>query len=193
MPGGMRLGAGRPAWKPKTTQYRSIDARRLQRDDLLRAGLAYAWQWKDDAGKVLSSIGICTHESGITVSYCTGGEDVEQRIATTTTRCHYGGVRIWFVCPYCHKRRALLYMARRQVACRQCFRMTYPSQCEDVVGRLWRKQRKIEARLHSGKRMQQRTRERLIDELYRVEEAKDTVLFGQLLRLVGNDEASKFW
>jgi hypothetical protein len=106
--------------------------------------------------------------------------------------CHYGGGRTWFLCPYCHERRALLYLAR-QTACRQCFRMTYPSQCEDVVGRLWRKQSKIEAKLQSGKRMRQRTRERLLDELERIEKTKDAVLFGQAARLLGHDRAAKFW
>lgn len=192
MRGGMRLGAGRPAWKPKTSQLRHIDVQRLHRDNLLRAGLSYGWQWKDDAGNMKASIDVRTHEGGLTVSYQTGGEDVEQRIATTTTPCTYGGGRPWFICPYCHKRRALLYLAR-QVACRTCFRMTYPSQCEDAVGRLWRKQAKIEAQLQSGRRMQQRTRDRLIDELCRIEEAKDAVLYGQMARLLGHDRAAKFW
>lgn len=192
MRGGMRWGAGRPGWKPKTSQCRSIDARRLKRDGLLRAGLAYGWQWKDEDGEVTASIGIRTHAGGLIVSYRTDGEDVEQRIATTATRCNYGGQRVWFACPHCRQRVALLYLSR-QVACRQCFRMAYPSQSEDLVGRLWRKQSKIENRLQSGKRMQQRTRDRLIDELCRIEEARDAVLFRQMARLVGHAEASKFW
>lgn len=190
--GGSRWGAGRPGWKAKTSQYRSIDARRLNRDGLLKAGIAYGWQWKDDAGEVLSSISIRTHHDSMTVSYRIKGEDVEQRIAIARTPCNYGGERTWFVCPYCRKRVALLYLSR-QVACRKCFRMTYPSQCEDVAGRMWRKQAKLEARLHSGKRMTTATRERLIDELCRVEEAKDAVLFGQMARLVGHAEASRLW
>ncbi|GCB03892.1 hypothetical protein [Ralstonia sp. SET104] len=165
--------------------------RRLHRDNLLRAGLAYGWQWKGDTGKVTASIDVRTDHGGLTVSYTTNGEDVEQRIGIVTTRCNYGGGRPWFVCPYCHKRRALLYLVR-QVACRTCFHMTYPSQCEDAIGRLWRKQTKIEARLHSGKRMQERTRERLIDELCRIEDVKDGVLYEQIARLLRHAEASKF-
>ncbi|WP_133303012.1 hypothetical protein [Cupriavidus lacunae] len=38
-----------------------------------------------------------------------------------------------------------------------------------------------------------RTRERLLDELERIEEAKDAALFGQMARLLGHDRASKFW
>lgn len=67
--------------------------------------------------------------------------------------------------------------------------MTYPSQCEDAAARLWRKQQKLEGRLQSGKRMQHHTRERLIAELCRVEEAREAVLFQQLSRLVGPQEA----
>jgi hypothetical protein len=192
MRGGMRLGAGRPAWKPKTTQCRSIDVRRFQRDKLLQTGMAYGWQWMDEGGKVLSSISVCTHDGGITISYRIEGEDVAQRINITSTPCTYSGGRPWFVCPHCHKRRALLYLAR-QVACRTCFRMTFPSQSEDVVGRMWRKQQKIENRLYSGKRMQQHTRDRLIGELCRIEEAKDAALFRQMARLLGHDYGGKFW
>lgn len=189
MRGGMRLGAGRPGWKPKTSQFRSIDVRRLQRDGLLQGGMSYGWQWKDDAGEVVSSINIRTHDHALTATYRTSGEDVEERIMTTTTSCNFGARRTWFLCPYCHKRVALLYLSR-QVACRQCFRMTYPSQCEDIVDRLWRKQAKIERRLHSGKRMRHSTRDRLIDELCRIEESKDAVLFRQLSCLLGPAEAS---
>ncbi|CAN7464688.1 hypothetical protein LJR296_002956 [Cupriavidus necator] len=188
----MRSGAGRPAWKPKTSQLRHIDVRRLHRDNLLGAGLSYGWQWKDDAGNVKASIDVRTDHGGLTFSYTTNGENVAQRIGITTTPCTYGGGRPWFVCPHCHKRRALLYLAR-QVACRTCFRMTYPSQCEDVVGRLWRTQRKIEARLHSGKRMQRRTRERLAAELERIEDAKNTMLAVQMARMFGHGVAAKLW
>lgn len=192
MRGGIRFGAGRPGWKPKTSQLRSIDVRRLQREGLLRDGLSYGWQWKDDAGKVIASIDVRTHDGGLAVSYTTNGEAVAQRIGIATTSCTYGGGRPWFVCPYCHKRVALLYLSR-QVACRTCFRMTYPSQCEDAVGRLWRKQAKIEARLQSGKRMQERSRERLLHELFRVEEARDGILYGQMARMLGRTDAAKFW
>lgn len=192
MRGGSRYGAGRPAWKAKTTQYRHIDVRRLHWDGLLRAGLSYGWQWKNDAGEVKSSINVCTDHGGLTVSYTTNGEDVTQRISITTTSCTYGGGRPWFVCPCCHNRVALLYLSRR-VACRNCFRLTYPSQCEDVVGRAWRRQSKIEARLTSGKRMTEATRERLIDELDRIEAIKDAALYGQMARLLGHDRVGKFW
>lgn len=192
MRGGSRYGAGRPCWKAKTTQYRSIDVRRLQRDDLLRAGLAYGWQWKDDAGKVKASIDVRTDHGGLTVSYTTSGEDVVQRIGIITTSCTYGGGRPWFVCPCCHKRVALLYLSRR-VACRKCFQLAYPSQSEDVVGRAWRRQSKIEQRLTSGKRMTEATRESLIDELERIEAIKDAALYGQMARLLGHDRGGKFW
>lgn len=190
MRGGMRWGAGRPGWKAKTSALRSIDVRRLQREDLLRPGVSYIWQWKDDANSVQSSIEVRADDSGITVAYSRSGEKVAQRIGTLTTPCNYGGARVWFACPYCHRRVAILYLSR-QVACRRCFRMTYPSQCASLVDRMWRKQAKIEARLHSGKRMTTATRARLIDELCRIEDVKDVILYGQMVRLVGYAKNSK--
>ncbi|MFP4891961.1 hypothetical protein [Paraburkholderia sp. EG304] len=158
--------------------------RRLNREGLLRAGIAYGWQWKDDEGVVTASIKIGTHDGGLSVCYRRNGEVVEQRIATDTTPCNYGGARVWFVCPYCRRRAAILYLSK-QVACRLCFRLAYLSQSEDELGRLWRKQSKIEARLQSRKRMTGETRERLLDELWCVEEARDRAFVATARRMFG--------
>ncbi|MDR5748025.1 hypothetical protein QCE73_33070 [Caballeronia sp. LZ029] len=96
----------------------------------------------------------------MTVTYAINGEPVEQRIALLETACTYGGTRAWFECPHCRRRAALLYLSR-QVACRQCFSLAYPSQSEDAFGRMRRKQLKIEVRLASGPRITDATRARL--------------------------------
>ena len=122
---------------------------------------------------------------GVTVSCRRNGQDVEERVATDTTPCNYGGARVWFVCPYCRRRAALLYPSKH-VACRSCFRLAYLSQSEDGLGRLWRKQSKIEARLQSGKRMTGVTRERLLDEMWRVEEARGRAFVAAARRMFGS-------
>ncbi|MCG5073022.1 hypothetical protein [Paraburkholderia tagetis] len=86
----------------------SIDVRRLHREHMLRPGLAYCWQWTDEAGKPMSTIGIRTHNRGLIFSYAIGGEPVKQRVDLRTTPCNYGGSRVWFECPACRQRVAIL-------------------------------------------------------------------------------------
>ncbi|SAK61394.1 hypothetical protein AWB75_02621 [Caballeronia catudaia] len=82
------------------------------------------------------------------------------------------------------QRVALLYLSRR-VACRTCFRLAYPSQSEDLMGRMWRKQGKIERRLRSGKRLTSATRERLVDELMLAKDARQAAFIAAARRLLG--------
>lgn len=184
MRGGMRANAGRPRTKPQTSQLRSIDVRRLQRENLLSSGRSYGWQWKDEDGNRASSIEVRTHERAVTLEYAINGKAVEQRIALLETPCTYGGGRAWFECPCCRRRVALLYLSR-QVACRRCFRLAYPSQSEDLLDRMWRKQGKIETRLASERRMTSATRARLEDERIRVERARNDAFIAAARRLLG--------
>ncbi len=66
------------------------------------------------------------------------------------TRCNYGGARPWFRCPACGARRAVLYAPPAgddPVACRDCLRLLYASECEDQFGRALLKEAKCQARL----------------------------------------------
>jgi len=51
------------------------------------------------------------------------------RLLFTTTRCHFGGVRYWFLCPSCRKRIGKLYtpLSGREFKCRHCYNLTYES------------------------------------------------------------------
>lgn len=160
--GGSRLGAGRPGWKSKTTALRHIDVRRLAREKLLRPGLLFVWQWEDCEGKQTGRIHIQTRDGGIIVSYRRGEADIRQDVKLSDSDCRYGGRRLWFTCPYCCRRVALLYIGNR-LACRRCFLLAYPSQSEGAIDRLWRKHRKLDVRLNDGKRKTWATRERLLE------------------------------
>lgn len=48
-----------------------------------------------------------------------------QQIDLTTTPCHYGRERYWFICPYCLSRKAILYLGGSGLACRKCYRLSY--------------------------------------------------------------------
>lgn len=185
--GGMRYGAGRPGYKLKTSQTRSIDVRRWKRDGLLAGGY-FGWQWTDsDTGKVESSIGVDVSYGVITLIYAANGQLYRNAVSVMTTPCTFGGERVWFSCPRCRQRCAKLFLRWGHFRCRSCNRIAYPSQSEDVIGRLWRAQSKIEARLGprrtKPKHMRLKTFERLVDRYWQIEEQRDDAFCELVARL----------
>jgi hypothetical protein len=61
------------------------------------------------------------------------------------TPCNFGGWRVWFVCPKCEKKVAILYCAY-SLGCRQCYDLKYESQNMDDFGRGCRKLNKLRKR-----------------------------------------------
>ncbi len=187
--GGHRLGSGRHAKYRKTAYLRSVDVRRLQREKLLAAGKSFTWGWKDENDCVLAQIRLNVINGYLQFSYqlATDNRDVKQRVEVTTTKCNYGGERVWFVCPCCARRCALVYLSD-QVACRKCQRLNYPSQSDDIPSATWRKQLKLESRLRDArlrlrpKGMHNRTYERILDELRALEALRARWLIGVLQR-----------
>jgi ribosomal protein S27AE len=109
-------------------------------------------------------------------------EGWRQRVPILATGCTNGGKRYWFGCPRCGKRAAILYLHSHRFACRNCQRLAYASQSEDEVGRMWRKQSKVEERLGGSwnrpKGMHRYTHERLLQVVLDCEEKRDTVRLG---------------
>lgn len=70
------------------------------------------------------------------VSWDGNREVMDYKIKFTTTSCHFGGWRYWFICPLikngvpCEKRVGVLYMVGKYLACRQCYDLAYESQQE---------------------------------------------------------------
>lgn len=194
--GGYRSGAGRPAQHKKTSNYRSMDVRRLQREGLLKDGAAYGWSWKDDAGNETASIGVQVEGGGVRFTYTIGGEhDVNELVRLTQTACNYGGGRMWFVCSYCAGRCALVYIGR-QVACRKCLKLKYPSQSDDETDASWRRQRKMAAKIGADgnnwlwkqkpKGMHQSTFQRIRGEIIEEESRRDMLLVTKYRRMFGS-------
>ena len=50
-----------------------------------------------------------------------------QNLEITTTPCHFGNERLWFLCPSCKKRVATLYRPATNdiLLCRKCHNLTY--------------------------------------------------------------------
>lgn len=148
--GGRRSGAGRPRLHKMTHQIRCIDIRQLVRDQLLVPDTELQLGWWD-GGELIASISLAIGAGALRISYHLLGlkRDVAQWVCTTTTPCHYGGARVWFECPQCSRRCAKLYIDT-VVACRQCQRLTYPTQSLGVIERTWVAQRKLAARLEDA-------------------------------------------
>ena len=148
------IGSGRH-WQfgaSTTEDYRSIDVRRLKRDGLLSPGQTYNWRWLRD-GDVVASIHIETMPSRIVLSYrhARDGEnwqDERYPVYLSTSVCHFGGVRHWFICPAlgCERRVAILY-GGSIFACRHCYRLAYASQREKAADRAARRADRIRERL----------------------------------------------
>jgi hypothetical protein len=126
-------GFGSGSWqrgKPLTTQRKRLDIRDLQREAL---GLKYAYQrWRDGASASISFVddivasvetrfpGQATHRSSVELD---------------RTRLNYGWHRVWWRCPCCHVRVAVLYWEGWRWQCRKCAGLVHEStrQAEDSL------------------------------------------------------------
>ena len=163
-----------------TDQLRRLDIRQLHRDGCLeRVGagrVTVTW----DGG---SSIYVVKDRTGILLEYSVfDGEDREERserIVIQRTKCNFGGSRVWWLCPRCGRRCAILY-GHRRFFCRRCGDLRYRCQSLGKGERRLRKAERIRAKLGGSgvvfdifpdkpKGMHQRTYRRLRHE---AEEAK---------------------
>jgi hypothetical protein len=140
-------------WDKKNTaesQHR-VDVRYMKRHGFLRPGMMgqLSWTWR---GQQTGSVGYLVMEGRLILHYRhrpRGGEweDVEETVWFDRTYCNYGGMRIWFRCPHCVRRVAVLYGAGKRFLCRHCYSLTYASQQEGCADRLLRKAQGIRRRL----------------------------------------------
>jgi hypothetical protein len=159
----------------KTTveECHSIDAVRLQREGILRAGhwVRGAWEWfNPTTGKCVASIDYevdtrYAAQPRLTLTYrCLAANGID------TTQPPLGGLRWWFTCPLmvngvpCGRRVRKLHRRARYFGCRICHDLTYRS-CQTAhqsvrrmegVGRFVEAIRKRIARI-SGKRSGKRS------------------------------------
>jgi hypothetical protein len=151
-----------PAGKPRPSiagisMYETLIVR-----DCLRS-----WQWKNtETGEIVSSIGFRTDGQAVYLNYSVNDDPVSETIPLTQSACNYGGIRLWFRCPRCVTRVAVLYLRHKRFLCRRCQKVAYQCQSQDAVGRSWLRQTKAEARLDEDwqrpKGMHHRTYKRLL-------------------------------
>lgn len=186
--GGYRFGAGRPGHKVKAEGCLRLDVRDLARRELLQGGSRFTWRWTNSyTGEEVGSIGAAVRDGGLELRYSRGNSPVVQRIDLDSTPCHFGGSRPWLRCPRCASRAAVVYFRGSLFACRRCSAVAYSSQSEDVVGRSWRRQTKLEARLGPNwtrpKGMHTLTRARLLSAILACEQVRDDALCAYAARI----------
>jgi hypothetical protein len=134
----------------------SIDVRRWHREGRLCPGRQFSWSWTC-GGESAGSISVQVESAAVVLnyrSYSSGSwKSVQQRVPISSTACHLGGVRPWFVCSvycdgrFCGRRTAILYGAGELFACRRCYGLSYASQQQTPRHRGLEQARKIRMRL----------------------------------------------
>jgi len=197
--GGRRYGAGRPRQHRTTTSFRALDVRQLQREGLLSSGSSFNWTWRYESGEAIATIAILVSGTEAMLSYNRGTGSaacaMQVHVPLVKTACTYGGHRTWFNCPRCGRRVAIVYLSA-DPCCRQCLRLAYPVQSEDLVTRTWRRTRKIEAKLANGdekwngwtkpKGMRWATYARMTTELAQLLERRNEDLYARLVMVCPN-------
>lgn len=179
--GGMRWGAGRPAYKGKAEACQRLDVRDLARRGMLDPGLSGDWVWSNShTGERTGSISYSMEEDAAVLSYSVNGKSERQRVPILRTGCNYGGTRPWFACAHCSARVAVIYFRRGGFYCRKCAQVAYSSQSEDELSRTWRTQRRAEAKLSKGSSKPNgrhaKTRDRLLEVIARCEQRRNAAL-----------------
>ncbi len=149
-------GSGSGSWyrwdsKDTIESQRRLDIRWMKKQGYLRAGKFGFLSWSR-RGEQTGVISFRVEQDQIMLNYRQrprGGEweDVEEIVRFDRTTCNYGGYRMWFLCPRCWQRVAVLYGVGKYFLCRHCYELTYASQQESRPYRLLEKARKIRQRL----------------------------------------------
>jgi hypothetical protein len=123
--------------KHSVLDIHDLHRRRLLTERTLVFSASLRWSWLDR----LSVDRWC-----VQLRFPSGGS---QSIAVTWSRCHFGGMRPWFVCPHCHRRVGKLYNNRGSYcACRLCYELRYASQRRGAKSRRWLQALKLRLRLN---------------------------------------------
>lgn len=141
-------------WSTQTTieETKRVDIRYMRKQGMLTPGCSGSLYWNrggEPTGNIRFSC--FTDYLRLDFRFRYHGEDdwqtIEQKITFDRTACHYGGKRLWFLCPGCHRRVAVLCSDGPLFLCRHCYRLPYGSQNEDVLDRLVRRKDKLGKRI----------------------------------------------
>ncbi len=129
--------------------------RALHRQGALRPGAVASQHWTRGDGTPAGDIVTIAGEHGdrVTLAYATrrGEHDAwtqqREHVRLERTQCNYGGKRVWFTCPGCGSRRAVLFSADDLFRCRACHDLAYTSTRQDDIDRNTNRIRALQGRL----------------------------------------------
>ena len=183
-----------------------LDVPSLKRAGALQPGTVSTSSWTRADGELAGSIVIRMVHDGrrLTLDYSTRATletDWTRRtlhIWLEWTPCHFGGERVWFRCPHCQSRRAVLYSSGGVFSCRACHDLAYTSTRLDDMERAYRTIRKLQQRLGAPanvtpwhiperpSRMHWTTYERLSWQLYTAIMEREAMFSTRAAKLVGS-------
>jgi hypothetical protein len=105
-----------------------IDVRQLERDGCLVPGSQSKCTERVN-GRERSQCEVIAFRNYVELAHFANRQSVQ----LTSTAVHLGGARVWFLCPHCDRRAAILYGS--PFACRTCRGLAYESQRETVRAR----------------------------------------------------------
>ncbi len=158
------------SWGKKTTveECRSVSISFLRKHNYLLGYCSGGIVWKNYYGEETSSISVTVSTMNrnsyvrfqYTNTHWQSGEktDYDYTASLATTRCHFGGVRYWFICPLvkngvpCGRRVGTLFLTPggNYFGCRHCYDLSYNSRNEShdnylgVLGKALEIDRRIE-------------------------------------------------
>lgn len=162
-----------------------IDIRQLRRDGFVREGTVQSCstQWSRHGvgtASALLSIDLSNVACGaLSIFYLHDGPPVSQTVQIASEPCRYGGHRFHFLCPVTGARVDVLALMGGQFVSRHAARLTYSSQSETKLYRLFRALGKAEARACGGDgfpRPRGRNRERQRERWWALEDAVEDLL-----------------
>ena len=145
-------GSGRRPTRNNGTvsDMRRLDVRKMKREGCLEPGASGRWGWSRN-GETVASVCYHTLPDALRLVYSVserskGPESMDYRVGLEWTPCNYGGSRVWFRCPSCNRRVAVIY-GGKVFACRHCHRLAYDCQHERWGDRESRQVDKLRERL----------------------------------------------
>ena len=175
-------GPGSGSWyrwdkKPTVNSSLCLRVSDLRKHNVFQSTMPGTWSWyrgDQRAGQIGYQM---MGDDRMMLDYTYDKQPRKNTIKLTTTPCHYGGQRYWFLCPGCDRRVGVLASPYGWFRCRHCNKIGYDSENHTAWDRIIAKRRKIKNRLESGKRMQRKTRERLRYEYYRLDMLSEQLCF----------------
>lgn len=200
-------GTGSGTWYRWNTKTTVDDCRVLNINAMVKKGAipkcgyrSGGWRWTDtETGEEKASISyeVDTRDpenSSLRLYYTLTQQDIkiDYKIPLNRTKAHYGGERLWFICPVKRRRVSKLYLPPGGdiFASRYAYSLSYKSQSENDGHRMIRRMWKLKNRLGGEdfyirpKGMHNKTHKRIMEQVWAAEEVCEYYLISKFSKLL---------